>query len=406
MKHLAAILLFSGILAWLATSEAGTSRDELSVRLRPLRENVSVSGDGLVIRGEGARIVARKDGFNRVVLKYAHERWRILDAASEKEIATSEGRKLEIRGDGLRVDLRPAPSHIQFIAVAEGAKRARANGGPLSLIGFLSIEEYLEGVVPSEVPRDWPLEALKAQAVAARSFTLATIRDRARTNPDWLLEANVTDQVFDIGRAHSRTSDAVRATAGEVLVSPASLTSSPLAVAVNYHSDCGGRTDEPTVVWGGGVKTEGVKTGTAVDAGCAVSPRNSWTYTVSRDLLGKKLAGKGLVPLNFALAEVSVTRRSEGGRAMTVGVRSLDGRRIEFSGQRLREALGYNDFKSTLFEIISKSALNGDELEFKGRGFGHGAGLCQWGARTLALSGRSYTEILKHYYPRLTLNHF
>jgi stage II sporulation protein D len=71
------------------------------------------------------------------------------------------------------------------------------------------------------------------------------------------------------------------------------------------------------------------------------------------------------------------------------------------SGERLREALGYHQMKSTMLEIKQIKNPSGHQIEFTGRGFGHGSGLCQWGARTLAAQGKSYREILQHYYPLL-----
>ena len=73
------------------------------------------------------------------------------------------------------------------------------------------------------------------------------------------------------------------------------------------------------------------------------------------------------------------------------------------TGERLRQALGYGELKSTLFEIKTIHGLKGPQFEIVGRGFGHGTGLCQWGARQLALGGSSYLQILTHYYPRLSV---
>lgn len=369
------------------------SAADVSVRLRPLKGTVSVTGTDLVVIDESRDdkeeaaipVVRGKRGFDRLSFSYrqaaGREEWTVADSVTSQVIAKIQGRKIGLRGRDLRVDLRPAPSHVQLVAGRKGAA--------LNLVGFLSVEDYLEGVVPSEVPRGWPVEALKAQAVAARSFTIAKIREREKLSPDWLLESGVSDQVFDFSRNHSETTDAVRATAGEVLMA-----GDARVVSVNYHSDCGGRTDEPQTIWGGATRT-----GTAVDSACASATRSAWRYQTTYEALSKRLAARGLLPIGFELSGLSVATRSDGGRALMVKALGPGGLSRSFSGERFREALGYNDFKSTLFEI--NSTANG--VEFTGRGFGHGAGLCQWGSRQMAANGKTYREILLHYYPRLRL---
>lgn len=362
---------------------------EVSVRLRALKGAVTVAGSRLSIRAVSSetRPVIQTRDFDRLSFQYqrsdGRERWIVSDPATGKKLATVQDSRVEIVGQEIRVDLRPAPSHIRLIG----------SGSKMNLVGFLSVEEYLEGVVASEVPGDWPMEALKAQAIAARSFTMARIRERQDLGGDWILESNVTDQVFDFSRVHSRASDAVRATAGEVLMDR-----DDQVVAANYHADCGGQTDEPKSIWGGGLKT-----GTAVDRGCSTSGRSPWRFVSTLDVLAAKLSARQLVPTGFKLASLSILKRTTGGRALLVKAQAADGRTEEFSGEQLREALGYSELKSTLFQVSVGTALSRHQVEFMGRGFGHGTGLCQWGSRQLAASGKTYREILAHYYPRLEL---
>ncbi|CAN5633945.1 SpoIID/LytB domain-containing protein [soil metagenome] len=391
MKLISALLiiLFCGPI-----HAASVAPGDVSVRLRPLKGVISIAGTDLKvvssISSQSVPLLELK-GFDRLSFRYLKsansKKWIVMDPMDERVLATVDGSKVEIRGDALRVDLRPAPGHIELVAKPDDRKE------PLSLIGFLSIEEYLEGVVASEVPGDWPMEALKAQAVAARSFTVAKIRERSAASPDWLLESNVTDQVFDYERGHSRATDAVRETKGEVLTSDAGA-----VVAANYHSDCGGRTDEARSIWGGGIKT-----GTAVDTACSVK-RSPWRFVRSLGELTSSLMGRGLIPSGFHLASLSVLGRTSGGRALTLQARSPEGRTALIAGEKLRAAVGYGDLKSTLFEIKMGTAADGSQLEFIGRGFGHGTGLCQWGARELAKGGKTYRQILQHYYPLLTVN--
>ncbi len=358
---------------------------EVSVRLRSLKGAVSVTGTSLIVGTTPVESLRLSFVFIKPTDGVGDGVWDVLDAVSGQSILKVSSAKIEIRGEGLRVDLRPAPSHIQLVA------RRKSGELKMNLVGFLTIEDYLQGVVATEVPRDWPDEALKAQAVAARSFTVAKIRERKVSNPDWLLESNVMDQVFDFERIHTRASDAVRATAGEVLLS-----ANDQVIAANYHSDCGGRTDEPGVIWGGGSRT-----GTAVDRSCAGRPRNPWRVVSSFPELERRLSSRRLLPVGFQMASLQVIERTTGGRALILEAVSSAGRKQRIAGERLRESLGYSEMKSTMFELKPRADGRPGEIEFTGRGFGHGAGLCQWGSRQMAASGRTYLEILRHYYPLL-----
>jgi stage II sporulation protein D len=373
---------------------AGDAAGDVSVRLRPLKGEISVAGLDLKVGpaspGTGLPLIESK-GFDRLRFRFKRgprgHAWTVSSSVDDRVLGSVAGTKVAIYGASLRVDLRPAPNHVELVA------KISRNRSSLNLVGFLSIEDYLEGVVASEVPGEWPMEALKAQAVAARSFAVAKIKQRSSSNPDWLLESSVSDQVFDFERAHSRATDAVRATRGKVLMSAAGS-----VVAANYHSDCGGQTDEARTIWGGGVKT-----GTAVDAACS-SKRSPWRFVRTLTELGVALAAGGLIPNGFELAALSVAERSKGGRALSLRAKSNSGASRFISGEKLRATLGYGELKSTLFEVRPVTIGDSAQLEFTGRGFGHGTGLCQWGARELAQNGKSYREILEHYYPLLKLS--
>ena len=208
------VLVFLCALA--GTRFARADVDEVSVRLRPIARDFSISGDDLSIAGRlhipgYSKVRVVRQSFLESDL--APSVWLVSDFVSEKPIGRFTERKLEVRGEALRVDLRRAPSRIQIVPPRANES---APTSKLQLVGVLGLEDYLQGVVSGEVPRDWPEEALKAQAVAARSFVVARIRERRASGPDWLVEATVMDQVFDFEKNHSRAAEAVRATAGEV----------------------------------------------------------------------------------------------------------------------------------------------------------------------------------------------
>lgn len=380
--------LVSGVLAEEALAEARPLAElpEISVRLRPLNGLTSVTGQNLALYSTGLRArVFQSQGHQAWQLRFetlqGEPAWNVVDRDSGRSLARIQGRFAEIRGANVRVDLRPAPLHLRLVATKSNVQF------DLQLVGLLSLDDYVHGVVSAEVPRDWPLEALKAQAVAARSFALAKLRERAGRGRDWMLEATIMDQVFDHSKKHGLAEEAVVATRGEVLIGPKGV-----AVA-HYHSDCGGHTDEPRAVWGGGEVI-----GTASD-GCAKRASSSWRMVADLNEMTKKLREQGKIVFQDRVSALNIVHRTEGGRAKSIRLTSKSGGSTTVTGEELRAALGYMNLRSTKFDVRTL----GDRAEFKGRGFGHGTGLCQWGARGLAVKGYDYRSILKHYYPRLRL---
>lgn len=364
---------------------------EVSVRLRPLSGSslpglVSVSGRDLELHSTGMKArLLKTEGVQNWRLRFetlgGEPAWSVVDRDSGKSLARIQGRFAELRGEDVRVDLRPSPSHLRLVATKKGSRF------DLQLVGLLTLDDYVHGVVSAEVPKNWPMEALKAQAVAARSFALAKLRERARSGRDWMLEATIMDQVFDHSRKHDLAEAAVRATRGEVLMGPGGV------ATAHYHADCGGHTDEPRDVWGGGETM-----GTAQDQ-CATRPASQWRMVASLSDLANKLKAQGKLSFQTKIASLIVANRTEGGRARDVQMTSLAGDVVKLSGEELRATLGYMNLRSTKFEVKTF----GDRVEFSGRGFGHGTGLCQWGARGLASRGADYRTILRHYYPKLEL---
>lgn len=254
------------------------------------------------------------------------------------------------------------------------------------------IETYVSGVILGELPRDWPTEALKAQAVVARTFAISRIQSGADR-----LRASVLDQMFldpdssQISREQrARALAAAQATAGEVLGHP---DLQGRIIPTHYHADCGGETEEPKLIWG-----RGPELGVAKDEGCPVAKSSKWRVFFSWQSIEARLSVGN--SSGHEAGDFQILKRTQSGRVASVEIKLQHGNVLTMSGEQLRAKLGYGLIKSTLFEVESQ---NGDGVWLSGRGFGHGAGLCQWGARRMALKGISYREILRHYYPKLRL---
>jgi stage II sporulation protein D len=241
----------------------------------------------------------------------------------------------------------------------------------VQLVNVLALEDYLAGVLGSEMPVSFPMEALKAQAVAARTYALQK-KLEAYDKP-WYLGSSVISQVYKGLEAHDpRTREAVDATRGQIL------TWRLQPIEAYFHASCGGRTESGFDALGRELPY--LK---PVDCPCSALPQSKWTLNVSKADAQKALGGKP--------SELKVAARSRTGRAQRVEL--APGRSVD--AVTFREKLGYAKLKSLKFEVEPKK----DGWTLTGQGFGHGAGLCQWGANALAEKGKGYAQILEHYYP-------
>lgn len=269
-----------------------------------------------------------------------------------------------------------------------GALELRHKSGGLTAVNIVPVDDYLRSVVPEEMPTDWPAEALKAQSVAARSFSLAS---RGRHASEGYDLCTTTHCQLYTGTAAEKTAStaAVRATRGEVL------TYGGRPIEALFHTDSGGMTESSENVWGSHVPyLRAVR-----DAQTKTLP---WTKTITRAELERKLAAKGHhigKVRSIALSPLAIGRaakdRTASGRVKTMTVKGTKGA-ATLSGTTWRSLLG---LKSTLFD----AKLTKDAVTFTGYGSGHGLGISQWGAKRLAETGKSYADILHHYYTGTTL---
>ena len=257
----------------------------------------------------------------------------------------------------------------------------RRSGGRLMVINDLDVEDYLRGVVPAEIPPDWEDEVLKAQAVASRTYALYQRQETARR--PYAVLATVDSQMY-LGMSAERESStkAVNATAGLIVVSGGR------PIPAFYHSSCGGHTENAALLWG---LDETYLRG--VDCDCQEISR----YGLWEKRIGRSAVSVALRRCGFRLSGIKDVRLGEvtpSGHVRTIVFSDKSGP-ISVPAETLRMALGYSRIPSTFFE----PELWGEDIVFSGRGMGHGVGLCQWGARTLARKGFDFRRILAYYYP-------
>jgi stage II sporulation protein D len=256
------------------------------------------------------------------------------------------------------------------------------------VVNELGLEDYVRSVVPSEVPSDWPLEALKAQAILARTYVL--YQKAERKTSDFDVDATVQSQVYGgVPSEDGRTSEAVAATAGRVVLFDGRLAFTP------YHSTSSGQTEDAMEVWG--VDQPYLK---GVDCSFdSASPAARWTRRIPLEEIEAALgqAGYRVGPI----ASITPMSRNRSGRVSSVRIVHAGGALV-LKGEGLRRIIGYQRLPSMRF-TLTEFAVNPDtrrvEAWFEGGGWGHGVGLCQWGMKALAERGWTAERIITYYYP-------
>lgn len=302
---------------------------------------------------------------------------------------------IEVTGTSNRfvetVQLSPTEGSRLFIGIRPYRgllELRRTTSGRMTVINQLDQEEYLYGVLKMEVDPAWPVEALKAQAVAARTLALHSMNRFAAEGYD--VRATTDTQVYGgIAAEDRRTTAAVDETAGQIVT----YDGRPIFAA--YHSDSGGYTESSELVWGGRYPyLQGVPDPYSVDA-----PNHEWTKRIDVARLEERLRSSGRA-IN-GIRGIEIAESTPSGRASLIRIIDVHGA-LTVRGNDLRAILGVDLLRSTLFV----ARLTPDEppvVEFIGRGSGHGVGLSQWGARGMAVVGRTYKEILRYYYTGIEL---
>lgn len=251
----------------------------------------------------------------------------------------------------------------------------KKSSGKYDLVRIVNFDEYLAGVIENEMPITWHDEALKAQAVIARSYALVKILESKNRHYD--LDATVMDQVYSPYR-NRKSIEIVRKTRNQILE-----TSEGKTLKAFYHSDCGGKTIEASQVWPGAIDT-----GTAQDPWCLNRNQNQWSFAIDRQEFYSRLSFNPESDMKIF------------GKYVQQKVHALKIVDQYFSVQKLRQIFGFSKIRSTPTHVMQTDK----EIVFSGRGYGHGAGLCQWGSAEMAKMGKSHIQILQHYYPKAQLS--
>lgn len=278
----------------------------------------------------------------------------------------------------------------------------------IDAVNHVGVEAYLPGVLEHELYGAWQPEAYRAQAIAARSYAIdRTTRNRDRT---FDLESNTRSQMYGGVSTRGKAIDAVRATHGQVLAWQGNV------VPGYYSSDSGGLGQDAAIAFPGeraipplGAHDHG---GWSQQAG---STKFRWG-PVSRDRgdLSRRMAAWGAVqkprdPVASLrlVTHIAITQRNRLGRPAQFTITDSAGQRFVLGPEQFRFACNYQapgmppvDKATQLYSSSVEVNVAGDRVVFTaGRGFGHGVGMCQWGAQGMAAAGHRHPQILAEYYP-------
>ncbi|NNG26222.1 MAG: SpoIID/LytB domain-containing protein [Ignavibacteriaceae bacterium] len=280
-----------------------------------------------------------------------------------------------------------------------GSLKLAATDNSINIINYINLEDYLKGVISKEMPLGVGtanLEALKSLTICARTY--ATLKMKEGKSIFDIFD-DTRDQMYGGKDAESPLSDlAVEETSGMIL----NYANEPAVVF--YSSTCGGHTAAAHNVF---TKNEypyleGVEDGN--DPYCKLSTRYEWEEIYSKEVLIDRLVDAALLENNsYEFDEIIINDRFDCGRVdeLEILLENMDGEDISVKiyGNDIRGVLMTGDGKSELWSTLFDISDEGDKIVIDGNGYGHGVGLCQWGAIYLSQEGWNYEDILEHYFP-------
>lgn len=341
------------------------NQDAAAIRLK-------IKGFYEVLDSEGAKVLYRGKNLNTTATAYAGG---ILLGQLQSRLD-----KLLIRSYGqepIIIDGRNFRGDIQLI------KKANSR---LLVVNRIDFEDYIKGILYHEASHYWPVEALKAQAIACRSYAISQVQQNSTCDFD--ATSDIYSQVYG-GKTSERfrTNRAVEETKGEVLLYQGKV------LPAYYHATCAGHTEDASVLWN--INLAPLK-GVACNF-CKDSPHFNWHYVLSKKEIEEKLNNAGHKIKK--IINIQIASRNSSGRIASLII-STEQKEANISAKDFRNILGPNIIRSTNFEV----KVVKDDVVFEGIGWGHGVGLCQWGAYFMAKEGADYKKILGYYYPTAVIS--
>lgn len=253
----------------------------------------------------------------------------------------------------------------------------------------VDVETYVMGVVAGEMRNDWPIEALKAQALLARTFTMKFLTDKTSRYANADISTDIGEaQAYNAGDVNERVREAVNDTRGTVMTNDGAF------VNAWFHAHSGGKTELPSLALEYESDPEYLRVVDSRESEDAPEDVKHWTADFTKDEVRNACKEAGIEI--GSIESVKIGKTGDSGRAVTL---LINGKEVSAPSFRLH--IGADRLKSTL---IKKIEIEGERIRFVGRGFGHGVGMSQWGAYAMAKEGKSAEAIIEHYFNGVELN--
>lgn len=373
-------------------------------------------------------------------------------------------------GQGTGMGMEPnAEGPGEYVTLSKGCtyvggfRFERVNGGSLTVVNILGFEDYIKGVVPHEMSNSWPIEALKAQAVAARSYALSLGSKHSNYHFDICAETHC--QAYSgRTRAGSNSDAAVEQTAGQVAIWNGRI------AQTSYYSSNGGASESSSTVWGSNQANYPYLVGKVDPYEAASGVKNDYTKTVDSATLASKLKAKGC-DVGGGVASIAVTSLTDSGNPKLVTFTGSNGKKFSLNSREVVSMLALSSYRygfdtaapepsspglsvngkpvdslSGLYAVdgsgnivpvgenayvitgsgatqpigqgtgggssgsgglgaLSSTTGNNGVFTFIGKGWGHNVGMSQWGAYAMAKQGYTYLNILQFYYTGITVGY-
>ncbi len=285
-----------------------------------------------------------------------------------------------------RADVPAIPERLE--KNADGVPMLKVYDSASQSIEQMDLETYVMGVVAGEMRNDWPIEALKAQAILARTFTMSFLSTKKSGYDGADISTDVREaQAYNAASVNERIRQAVNETRGIVMAANGEFTQAW------FHAHSGGRTELPTKALEYTSDPAYLRVTASPDSEKAPDEVKHWTADFSVEDVIRACGDVG-VKID-SLESFGIGERGESGRAVSFLVNGQ-----EVSAPSFRLQIGASKLKSTLIESVT---IDNGNVIFTGSGFGHGVGMSQWGAYGMAEDGRSAEEIIEHYYSGVEL---
>jgi stage II sporulation protein D len=341
-----------------------------------VQENINV---GIILNASSFTVGSLKDFFISDVLNTKLKLTKgIIEVSCSEEGITIKNHlllpplKIESSDGIIFADSRP---HQGYLTITKSNNK-------INIINVLPMEDYIKGVLPMEASANWSIEALKSQAVISRTYAIANLNRHSAQGFD--VCSTVHCQVYGGTSVEADScSKAVLETQCKILSYDGKFAHTV------FHANCGGHTEDPKYIWNckdTPPYLKGVKCNY-----CATAPYAKWEKTLSENFIRRQLSNNNIGKIK----SIEIKGRTSAGAAKKLKIKHSKGE-ITLNAYQFRLAVDAWQIKSHGFDFIKR---DGDKFYFKGRGWGHKAGLCQWGAKSMAEKGKTYKEILAYFYP-------